>query len=81
MANSELGTNGSQFFVTHKETSWLDGKHIVFGKVTSGMDVVNKIVQNDIMKKVTIIRKGADAKKFDAVTVFSTASANDKAAA
>ena len=72
MANSGPATNSSQFFITHKETPWLDGKHTVFGHVVSGMDVVNAIVQDDIIKKVTVTRKGADAMKFDAVKTFST---------
>ncbi len=72
MANSGPKTNGSQFFITHKATPWLDGKHTVFGSVVSGMEVVNTIVQDDVITKVTVIRKGADAKKFDAAKVFST---------
>jgi len=58
MANSGPNTNGSQFFITHKETPWLDGKHTVFGQVVSGQEVVNAIAQNDIMQKVEIIRVG-----------------------
>ncbi|HEX9981189.1 MAG TPA: peptidylprolyl isomerase [Flavobacterium sp.] len=76
MANSGPGTNGSQFFITHKETSWLDGKHTVFGHVVSGQDVVNAIAQDDLINKVTIVRKGSDAKKFDASKVFADYFAN-----
>ena len=72
MANSGPGTNGSQFFITHVPTPWLDGKHTVFGHVVlNGMETVNKVVQDDSIISITIIRKGAEAKKFNAVKVFS----------
>lgn len=71
MANSGPNTNGSQFFITVTETTWLNQKHTIFGKVVEGQDVVNKIKQGDVMNKVTIIREGKDAKKFDAVSIFT----------
>ena len=56
MANAGPGTNGSQFFITHIETAWLDGKHSVFGKVVSDtdMEIVNSIVQGDSIKTIAI---------------------------
>ncbi len=70
MANAGPGTNGSQFFITHVETPWLDGKHSIFGKVNSGQDVVDKVEQNDIIKKVKIIRIGEAANSFNAPENF-----------
>ena len=76
MANAGPGTNGSQFFITHVETPWLDGKHSIFGKVTNGQEVVDSIVQDDIIKTVKIIRIGESAKKFDAPSIFESYIAN-----
>lgn len=64
MANAGPGTNGSQFFITHLETPWLDGKHTVFGRVVEGQEVVNAIQQGDKMKSVKIIRTGKEANAF-----------------
>ncbi|HEQ71392.1 MAG TPA: peptidylprolyl isomerase [Spirochaetia bacterium] len=66
MANSGPNTNGSQFFITHVPTPWLDGKHTVFGHVVEGQEVVNAIAQGDAIKKVTILRIGREAKQFAA---------------
>lgn len=72
MANAGPGTNGSQFFITHVATPWLDGKHTVFGKVKSGQNVVDAIIQGDKITSITI--------KGDTATLLSAAAVKDKVA-
>ena len=71
MANSGPASNGSQFFITHKETGWLDGRHTVFGYVVEGQDVVDAIAQGDKMTTVRIERIGDAAKKWDSGKVLA----------
>lgn len=84
MANSGPNTNGSQFFITHKPTPWLDGKHTIWGKTVIGFEVIDSITgvpmidaragrpKGDVfMQQVNVIRKGAEAKKYDAVATFT----------
>jgi peptidylprolyl isomerase len=71
MANSGPKSNGSQFFITHKETPWLNGKHTVFGKVIKGIEIIDLIEQNDTIKTVSIVRKGRKAKSFNASKIFT----------
>jgi cyclophilin family peptidyl-prolyl cis-trans isomerase len=73
MANSGPNTNSCQFFITHVPTPWLDYKHTVFGHIVDSTNIkeVNAIMQGDYLNKVTIIRKGEAAKKFNAVKVFT----------
>ncbi|MEX0274741.1 MAG: peptidylprolyl isomerase, partial [Flavobacteriaceae bacterium] len=87
-------TNGSQFFITHKETPWLDGRHTIFGEVVQGMDVLDSIASVPVskdpmtkdrpledvsMKTVVIIRNGKEAKAFDAVQVMTDFFAEEEA--
>jgi len=70
MANAGPGTNGSQFFITHVATPWLDDNHTVFGKVIEGQDVVDAIAQGDTMEHVEIIRVGDEAKNWNSIEAF-----------
>ncbi len=70
MANSGPGTNGSQFFITHIPTAWLDNKHTVFGHVASGQEVVDAIAQGDKIESLEIVRIGDEAEVWDAVNAF-----------
>lgn len=72
MANAGPGTNGSQFFITHVDTAWLDNKHTVFGFVESGQDVVDTIAQGDVIEKLEIIRVSEEAQKWNAIEAFRT---------
>jgi peptidyl-prolyl cis-trans isomerase A (cyclophilin A) len=70
MANSGPGSNGSQFFITHIATPWLDNKHTVFGNVVEGQDVVDAIAQGDVLESVEILRVGEEAKNWNAIEAF-----------
>lgn len=83
MANSGPSSNGSQFFITHVPTPWLDGRHSVFGYVVDGQDVIDdmgnvekgpqdKPLTPVVLKEVEIIRKGEKAESFDAAKTFQT---------
>lgn len=70
MANSGPGSNGSQFFITHVATPWLDNKHTVFGFLIEGQDVVDAIVQGDKLDSLEILRVGDEAKNWNAIEAF-----------
>ncbi len=72
MANAGPGSNGSQFFITHVATPWLDDKHTVFGNVVEGQEVVDAVAQGDLMDSVEIIRVGEEAQNWNAVETFRT---------
>ena len=81
MANAGPGTNGSQFFITHGATTWLDGKHTVFGYVVEGQDVVDAVAQGDAMETVEIVRVGEEAEGWNASDIFTTARSKAEEAA
>ncbi|MAU72139.1 MAG: peptidylprolyl isomerase [Pseudozobellia sp.] len=72
MANAGPGTNGSQFFITHGPTPWLDNKHTVFGHVESGQEVVDEVAQGDTIESLEIVRVGDEAESWNAVEAFKT---------
>ncbi len=72
MANSGAGTNGSQFFITHVPTPWLDNKHTVFGHVEAGQEVVDTIAQGDSLESLEIVRMGDEAENWDGLSAFQS---------
>lgn len=70
MANAGPNTNGSQFFITHRSTGHLNGKHTVFGHIVVGQDIVDQTKQGDTIKEMKIIRVGKAARKFNATKTF-----------
>jgi len=72
MANAGPATNGSQFFITHGPTAWLDGKHTVFGYVVEGQEVVDRVAQGDSIESLTIERHGKEAEAWNATEAFHT---------
>jgi peptidyl-prolyl cis-trans isomerase A (cyclophilin A) len=72
MANSGPASNGSQFYITHIPTDWLDNKHTVFGHVIEGQDIVDAVAQGDVLETLEIVRVGEEAQKWNAVEAFRT---------